>query len=73
MEELFVAVAKCLTILLDSRKRHGRIAEARMTIKEWWTSRCHVASSRVESVVEALPSNLAGSRRRWVVGARMWM
>jgi hypothetical protein len=73
VKEPLIPVTKGLTILLDCRRRHRRIAKARMTIKNGWTSRGHVAPGRFESIVKTPSGKLTGGRWRRIVGDRSGM
>lgn len=73
VEEALVAVAKRVSVLLDGRRGHGWVTEARMVLDVGWMALCDVATSGVVTIVEALliDSTDRGWWRRIVDG--LWM
>jgi hypothetical protein len=70
---LVIAIAKPVPVLLDKRRRYGRVAEARVAIRVGRCSPGNISLSCIEAIMEAL---LCGLRIRlwwrWVV-SRPWM
>jgi hypothetical protein len=55
---LVIAIAKPVPVLLDKRRRYGRIAKARMALSMGRCSPGNIPLSRLEAIMEALLSGL---------------
>ena len=67
MEECVVSISETVTVFLNPRRRHGRIAEPRVVLKNRRPAIRNIALRRGESIVITVLSNLAERRRRWCV------
>jgi hypothetical protein len=68
MERCVVPLAEAMPVILRCLRRHGRVAEARMTVDIVRFSRLHVPPSRIIAIVKGLLGNRAEHRRRRRLG-----
>ena len=64
MQEGLIALSETMPVILDGRRRHRRIAEARMLLYPWRYIARHVAARRLKTVMESLTGNLIELCRR---------
>jgi hypothetical protein len=73
MERLPVSFAKAVAIILKSRRRHGRIAEAWVPSGVRRAAGGNVATCRFNAIVITTLRDLGVTRRRWSVDDRLRM
>ncbi|MFY9950000.1 MAG: hypothetical protein WA261_19295 [Candidatus Sulfotelmatobacter sp.] len=74
MEECLVTSAEAAAIILEGRRRHGRIAETWVAFDIWPLSLIDITACGGEAIVKTLPGNFSKfRRRRWLFIDWMWM